>query len=116
MWIGFSVRLPCLSPHDLPETAGPAQLAISPLPQHADPARHCQLSCSALNVKSSQIDEKADDGDFGWESLKFSGEHWMQCRTTVCIIPQQLYYILQTIRYTVFVNDIFLSNNRDFLG
>lgn len=52
MWLGFSVRLSCLSAHDLPEKTGPAPLAFGPLPQLPDPAGHGQPAGSVLHVET----------------------------------------------------------------
>lgn len=51
MWPGFSVCLPFLSPNDLPEKAGAAPLAVSPLPQFPDPAGHGQPAGSVPHVE-----------------------------------------------------------------
>lgn len=57
MWLGSSVCLSCLSPHDLPEKAGVAPLAVSPLPQFPDRAGCGQPGGSVLHV------EKQSDAD-----------------------------------------------------
>lgn len=51
MWLGFSVPLSRLNPHDLPEKAGAAPLAVGPLPQLPDPAGHGQPGGSVLHVE-----------------------------------------------------------------
>lgn len=54
MWLGFSVCLSCLSPHDLPEKAGKASLAISRLPQFPDSAGRGQPPGSVLLITGIQ--------------------------------------------------------------
>lgn len=80
MWSGLSVRLSCFSPHDLPETAGGAPLAVGSLPQFPDPAGDGQPAGSVLHVEQlpdtdalGHMEERLE------EAMEISDEHlWNQ--------------------------------------